>query len=274
MSEQLQFRRGTAAQVAAFTGAQGEIVVDTTNNRLAVNDGSTAGGWLIDHTARHAVADAAYTATVNDRLIAYTSISTAMTVTLPSAATFPTGARLLIVDESGSCSSTLTITAARAGSDTIDGGASAVISTAYGYVALESNGVSAWTVVDQVGLGAQSTHGANITFGVLEGAASGLSGASVTTSLSIPANCIVLAVSERVTTTITGATSFSVGFSGNATQFGSVLSTATGSTNYGLIGPTAFYSATPIVLTAAGGNFSGGAVRLAIHTVQISPPSS
>jgi hypothetical protein len=44
MSEQLQLRRGTVAQVAAFTGAQGEVVVDTTNNRLVVQDGATAGG--------------------------------------------------------------------------------------------------------------------------------------------------------------------------------------------------------------------------------------
>lgn len=45
MSEQLQLRRGTAAQVAAFTGAQGEIVVDATNNRIVVQDGATAGGF-------------------------------------------------------------------------------------------------------------------------------------------------------------------------------------------------------------------------------------
>jgi Major tropism determinant N-terminal domain len=44
MSEQLQLRRGTAAQVAAFTGVQGEVVVDTTNNRLVLQDGATAGG--------------------------------------------------------------------------------------------------------------------------------------------------------------------------------------------------------------------------------------
>jgi hypothetical protein len=44
MSEQLQLRRGTAAQVAVFTGAQGEVVVDTTNNRLVLQDGATAGG--------------------------------------------------------------------------------------------------------------------------------------------------------------------------------------------------------------------------------------
>ena len=31
--------------MAAFTGAAGEMVVDTTNNRLVVQDGTTAGGW-------------------------------------------------------------------------------------------------------------------------------------------------------------------------------------------------------------------------------------
>ncbi len=31
--------------MATFTGAQGEVVVDTTNNRVVVQDGATAGGW-------------------------------------------------------------------------------------------------------------------------------------------------------------------------------------------------------------------------------------
>ena len=42
---QVQYRRGTQAQIAAFTGAAGEINVDTTNNRVVVQDGATAGGW-------------------------------------------------------------------------------------------------------------------------------------------------------------------------------------------------------------------------------------
>lgn len=44
MSEQLQLRRGSAAQVLSFTGAQGEIVIDTTNKRVVVQDGVTGGG--------------------------------------------------------------------------------------------------------------------------------------------------------------------------------------------------------------------------------------
>lgn len=44
MAVQIQWRRGTAAQNAVFTGVVGEITVDTTNSTLRVHDGSTAGG--------------------------------------------------------------------------------------------------------------------------------------------------------------------------------------------------------------------------------------
>lgn len=44
MSRQIQFRRGTAAEHENFTGAVGEITVDTTNNTLRVHDGATIGG--------------------------------------------------------------------------------------------------------------------------------------------------------------------------------------------------------------------------------------
>lgn len=42
---QVQLRRGTASQVAAFTGAAGEVTPDTTNHRLVLHDGATAGGF-------------------------------------------------------------------------------------------------------------------------------------------------------------------------------------------------------------------------------------
>ncbi len=44
MSTQVQYRRGTNAQNAAFTGALAEITVDTTAGTLRVHDGITAGG--------------------------------------------------------------------------------------------------------------------------------------------------------------------------------------------------------------------------------------
>ena len=153
MSEQLQLRRGTASQVTSGTPAAGEPWVDTTNNRICNGDGSTPGGWPAAKLAeaitntRVGVGDAAYTASAADRLIAYTSLTAARVVTLPAASAYPTGTQLIVVDELGNSSATLTITLARAGSDTINGGTAAVIATAYGFVALESNGSNAWTIV-------------------------------------------------------------------------------------------------------------------------------
>ena len=44
MASQVQYRRGTNAQNAAFTGALAEITVDTTNGTLRVHDSITVGG--------------------------------------------------------------------------------------------------------------------------------------------------------------------------------------------------------------------------------------
>lgn len=44
MATQIQYRRGTGTQNDAFTGALGEITVDTTNGTLRVHNGITAGG--------------------------------------------------------------------------------------------------------------------------------------------------------------------------------------------------------------------------------------
>lgn len=43
-NKRVQFRRGTTADHSSFTGASGEITVDTTNNSIRVHDNSTAGG--------------------------------------------------------------------------------------------------------------------------------------------------------------------------------------------------------------------------------------
>ncbi len=183
MSVQVKRRRDTAANVAGYTGAQGELIVDTTNNRVTVHDGLTAGGWAA--------------AKLSEVLLNGTALLTLVTGALGSA----------------------------------------------------------------------------IKIGVLEEAVT-LSGASTTAATSIPANCILLGVGERVATTVTGATSFEIGTSGNLSQFGSGLGIAAGSTNYGIIGPSGIYSATPIIVTAAGGSFTGGVLHLAIFYVQITPPTS
>ena len=47
MSYAVQFRRGTTAEHASFTGAAGEITVNTTTNQLIVHDGVTVGGHVV-----------------------------------------------------------------------------------------------------------------------------------------------------------------------------------------------------------------------------------
>lgn len=44
MATILQLRRGTTVQHSSFTGAVGEVTVDTTKDTVVVHDGSTAGG--------------------------------------------------------------------------------------------------------------------------------------------------------------------------------------------------------------------------------------
>jgi hypothetical protein len=47
MATQVQFRRGTTSQNNAFTGAQGEVTVDTDVWTIRIHDGTTAGGKVV-----------------------------------------------------------------------------------------------------------------------------------------------------------------------------------------------------------------------------------
>ncbi|MEP3428662.1 MAG: DUF2793 domain-containing protein [Roseibium sp.] len=93
----------------------------------------------------------------------------------------------------------------------------------------------------------------------------GLSGASVDTSIAIPNRAVVWCVSTRTSTAITGAASYDCGISGETSKFGGSLGIAEGSTNAGVIGPQAFYSDTAVRLTANGGSFTAGAVKVVMH---------
>jgi hypothetical protein len=45
MTTQIKRRRGTTAEHASFTGAEGELTIDTTKDTVVVHDGATAGGY-------------------------------------------------------------------------------------------------------------------------------------------------------------------------------------------------------------------------------------
>jgi len=100
-------------------------------------------------------------------------------------------------------------------------------------------------------------------------------GAINATSVSIPSNASVIGVTGRVIDPIhgPGLTGWRAGVVGSDNRYGSGIGLASGSFLAGLTGsPVTYYSNTPLLLSAEGGAFAGGFVRLAIHVVQLSPP--
>jgi hypothetical protein len=95
MATQLQIRRGTNSQVAAFTGAEGEIVVNTTNDSIVVSDGSTAGGFEMARADLNNVSDTSLNAALTGNTVSALTITT---LTLGSTAITATGAELNILD--------------------------------------------------------------------------------------------------------------------------------------------------------------------------------
>ena len=176
MSTQVQLRRDSAANVAAFTGKPGEVIVDTTNNRLCLQDGATAGRLSGGEALRggHARRDLA----------------------------------------------------ARAG--------------------------AAWRWRSRIGCLEQLVT---------------LSGATTDSTAQIPRrrDRARRLQSRRHGDHRRDLVQLRLPGVGASRQFGSSLGVSAGSTNLGLIGPNPFYTATSVRYTAAGGSFTGGAVRMTIH---------
>jgi hypothetical protein len=120
MATQVQLRRGTTAEHSTFTGAVGEVTIDTDKDALVVHDNSQAGGYPVAslHNAQE------YSATQNFNATTLTdgatinwdaSANQVTSVTLGGNRTFaaPTnmvdgGAYVLIVVQDGTGSRTIT----------------------------------------------------------------------------------------------------------------------------------------------------------------------
>jgi hypothetical protein len=77
MTKQVQRRRGTAAQHTSFTGAEGEISVNTTNKSVHVHDGTTAGGVEAARADLGNVSDANLNAALSGNTLASLTITSA-----------------------------------------------------------------------------------------------------------------------------------------------------------------------------------------------------
>ena len=97
--------------------------------------------------------------------------------------------------------------------------------------------------------------------------------ATSTTSAIIPDKAIVLGVTGRVIQGITGATSWSLGVAGSPDRYGSGYGPDLAAFARGVSGqPLAYYGGTELLITADGGNFTAGEIRLAVHYLDLSPP--
>jgi hypothetical protein len=122
---------------------------------------------------------------------------------------------------------------------------------------------------------ALTAHGGSVTLRANEEEVA-LSGAFVETADAafIPDRAIVLGVGARTTLAATGATSYKVGVAAEPDKFGDLLGIALGSTNIGVIGPTAFYADTKVRVTANGSSFTGGMVRLVVYFIAATAPAA
>ncbi len=117
--------------------------------------------------------------------------------------------------------------------------------------------------------------GAGMSFGVAQTDHVLGAGATSETAVLIPSGAMLFGVTARVTDPITGNLStWQLGNAGAPDRFGSGLGLGEGSWARGVLSaPMAFYAPSGVLLTATGGSFAGGAVRIAAHYAELGLPS-
>lgn len=107
-----------------------------------------------------------------------------------------------------------------------------------------------------------------------------LAGAMVTLAGLIPAGCILLGVTHRVTAVITGATTWDSGDGVTQDLFANDKALALGTTagladhKAGTFAPKLYTAAGDVVFTANGPVFTAGKIRATAHFIKLTPPTS
>lgn len=99
-------------------------------------------------------------------------------------------------------------------------------------------------------------------------------GTSLDSGLLIPGGAMVIGATARVVSAITGtATSWKLGTQGAENRFGQGLGKDAGSWARGVLGaPMTYYDPATLWVTAEGGSFDGGVIRLAVHWWELRLP--
>lgn len=139
--------------------------------------------------------------------------------------------------------------------------------------AVEASGAVTGATIVQAGANGQAA-----TIASVSALLSALEGATVEAEDLIPAGSLVLGVTTRVTTVITGATSYSVGDGTDADRWGATIAVTAGTTSgladITIASPVYYAAATSVVLTAAGSDFTAGAVRVTVHYIALTAATS
>ncbi|MFV0383678.1 DUF2793 domain-containing protein [Paracoccus sp. (in: a-proteobacteria)] len=130
---------------------------------------------------------------------------------------------------------------------------------------------NAW-VVGALTLGAM---GSGMVAGLAEQEVTVGSGASFDTGVVIPAQAMVIGVVARVTQALGGTlATWRLGTADANGRFGQGLGKAENSWMRGMQGSaTTYYSETPLIMTAEGGQFAGGRIRIGVHWWELRLPA-
>lgn len=118
--------------------------------------------------------------------------------------------------------------------------------------------------------------GGGISAGIVEAEISVGAGAVVATGVMIPSHVLVLGVTARVVEAFSGTLgSWALGVAGAADRYGSGLGPALNSWSQGLLSaPMAVWAPEELLLTASGGEFAEGRLRLAVHYLSLLVPDA
>lgn len=163
-------KMATMAANTVKANATGSSAVPTDVTAAAARSSSLLN---VDQFTGHG--DSTYSILTTDRTVGTNASFTASrTWTLPAANAVNPGQEIIVADFQGTVTGSNTLIISRAGSDTVNGGASVTISSANGAYMLKSDGTSKWTAQ---ALGAAAAGGvSSVTCGT------GLSGGTITTS--------------------------------------------------------------------------------------------
>ncbi|HTW52531.1 MAG TPA: hypothetical protein VME45_11655 [Stellaceae bacterium] len=142
---QVQWARGSTSQVAAYTGPQGELVLNTDDWSLQSQDGVTPGGWVVRPRVcvRTVTGTGSQSVNLTDDLIAWAPTTPAATIfTLPSSPRIGEAHSFKYLAASGS----FTLTIAAPSGQTIDGAASQLLGALYQALRVVYIGSNQWII--------------------------------------------------------------------------------------------------------------------------------